>query len=542
MRMRIVFICVASIVSFAVRAQDADPQRTDRHAENYFRTSDQCIACHSGMSDSSGHDISIGYAWRASMMAQSARDPYWHAAVRREVTDHPQAQQAIEDKCSTCHMPMARFGDAHQGGEGHVFANLPVGPGVPPSAFAADGVSCTVCHQIRADNLGTEESLDGGFEIDTTTPFAERHIYGPHQVDDGRRSVMQSAGRFVTGEGAQIQTSELCATCHTLYTDAMNDAGEVVGHLPEQVPYQEWAHSDYRDRQNCQSCHMPVLDEEAPISSILGQLRPHFSQHVFRGGNAFILGILNRHRGELNVAATSQELDASVKRTKNFLANETARVAISGARLTGSALQFDVTVRSLSGHKLPTAYPARRVWLHVTVTSGGNTVFESGAVRPDGSIVGNDNDLDAGRYEPHYQRIDSADQVQIYESIMVDHADRVTTGLLYGMRYIKDNRLLPSGFDKRTAEEQVAVHGAALDDEDFTAGSDRVQYRVRLGRSVESAHVDVQLYFQSIGYRWAENLKAYDTAETNRFVSYYGTAARDSALPLASASADVPRR
>ena len=90
----------------------------------FFHTSDQCIACHSGMVSSTGQDISIGYTWRASMMANSARDPYWQAAVRREVMDHPGAQAAIEDTCSTCHMPMARFHALNNGRMGEVFANL----------------------------------------------------------------------------------------------------------------------------------------------------------------------------------------------------------------------------------------------------------------------------------------------------------------------------------------------------------------------------------------------------------------------------------
>ena len=46
-------------------------------------------------------------------------------------------------------------------------------------------------------------------------------------------------------------------------------------------------------------------------------------------------------------------------------------------------------------------------------------------------------------------------------------------------RYLKDNRLLPHGFDKRTAEPDIAVHGAALDDPDFTGAGDRVRYPCR---------------------------------------------------------------
>jgi hypothetical protein len=194
-------------------------------------TSDQCIACHSNLHTASGDDVSIGYDWRASMMANSARDPYWHAAVRREVLDHPSAQAAIEDKCATCHMPMARFDAATGGGRGEVFANLERGA---PNALALDGVSCTVCHQISASNLGTHASFDGGFAIETATPLGERPIFGPHAIDGGRQGVMQSAALFVPSEATHLQRSELCATCHTLFTQSLNDAGEVVGELPEQ--------------------------------------------------------------------------------------------------------------------------------------------------------------------------------------------------------------------------------------------------------------------------------------------------------------------
>ena len=92
----------------------------------------KCIACHNGMITSVGEDVSIGFAWRASMMANSARDPYWHAGVRREVMDHPESQVAIEDECSKCHMPMARYLAHETGGTGQVFEHLPVGSGGDP--------------------------------------------------------------------------------------------------------------------------------------------------------------------------------------------------------------------------------------------------------------------------------------------------------------------------------------------------------------------------------------------------------------------------
>ena len=67
----------------------------------------------------------------------------------------------------------------------------------------------------------------------------------------------------------------------------------------------------------------------------------------------------------------------------------------SGARqLHGQrVIAVDVHVENFGGHKLPTAFPSRRAWLHVMVKdASGRLVFESGALKPDGSIAGNDND------------------------------------------------------------------------------------------------------------------------------------------------------
>ncbi len=120
---------------------------------------------------------------------------------------------------------------------------------------------------------------------------------------------------------------------------------------------------------------------------------------------------------------------------------------------------------------LATGFPARRAWLHLTVQdANGQVVFESGATNPDGSILGNDNDLDPAAYEPHYLSIDSPEQVQIYEAIMGNVDGQVTTILLAAAQYLKDNRLLPTGFDKSSVLDDIAVRGTALGDDDFGAG------------------------------------------------------------------------
>src|ERR1700747_2887048 len=90
-----------------------------------FQTSDRCLACHNGMVTPSGEDISIGSDWRASIMGNSSRDPYWQGSVRRESIDHPESVAAIEDECSVCHMPITRFEATVRGQHGEVFSHLP---------------------------------------------------------------------------------------------------------------------------------------------------------------------------------------------------------------------------------------------------------------------------------------------------------------------------------------------------------------------------------------------------------------------------------
>ena len=524
-----------------ITTAQTQPTPPPAHTGPLFQSSAQCMTCHNGLATASGEDLSFGTLWRASMMAHSARDPYWHAGVRREVTDHPKAQAAIENECSRCHMPMAHVETQRRGGRQSVFANVPLAnPGAAADPLAVEGVSCALCHQIKSDGLGSKASFTGGFVIETAPPQQGRQMFGPYEVEPGPRSVMRSATGLQPIASTHIQQSEVCATCHTLYTHTLNETGEATSEFPEQMPYQEWLHSEFRDSQSCQSCHMPVVTEPMPIASVVAPPREAVSRHDFRGANFLMLGILNRFRAELGVVARPGELDAAILRTKAFLQSSSANVAVERARIVGGRLEADVIVRNLAGHKLPTAYPSRRSWLHVTVRDGeGRVVFSSGQVERTGAIAGNDNDRNAARFEPHYREIRSGDEVQIYEAIMGTATGQVTTGLLSAVTYLKDNRLPPRGFDKRTAPGDVAVHGDALADPDFGAGEDRVRYSIDTAGAPGPFTIEAQLWYQSIGYRWARNLDGYSAAEPRRFVSYYDQVAPESALMLTRATRTV---
>lgn len=507
-----------------------------------FLTSHDCIACHNGLTTNEGEDVSIGIAWRASMMANASRDPYWQAGVRREAIDHPSAGHEIEDECATCHMPMSRTLAAATGQQGRIFAHLPIDPRRSEAdRFAADGVSCTVCHQIAPDRLGTPQSFTGGFVISPPGAAGERRMFGPFAIDAARTSVMRSATGMTPSEATHLRESEMCATCHTLITKALGPQGNVVGELPEQVPYLEWRHSAFRQERSCQSCHMPAVTAPTRIASVLGEPREGLGRHTFLGGNFFMLRMLNRYRSELGVEALPQELEAAAQATITQLQQKTAALSIIRADRSDDQLHVEIGVRNLTGHKLPTGYPSRRTWLHVTVRdSQGRVIFTSGDIEPSGLIRGNDNDADATRVEPHYTEIRRPDQVQIYESVMQDVNGAVTTGLLRATAFVKDNRLLPAGFDKTAAPRDIAVVGAAREDGDFVGESDQVRYVLDVAGRAGPLRVDVELRYQPIAFRWAQNLKEYDALETRRFVTWFEAMSAGSSVVLASARVTTP--
>ena len=504
-----------------------------------FHTSDRCQACHNGLTTASGEDISIGFDWRSSIMGNSARDPYWQASVRREDMEHPESKAEIEDGCADCHMPISRYEAKLHGKLGEVFAHLPFDSDSKKNAAAEDGVSCSICHQISKQKLGTRESYNGGFVVENPPAKDDHPEFGPYTVDQGHTHIMQtSTGGFRPTESQHIHDATLCATCHTLYTKSLGPGGKDLGFFPEQMIYFEWLHSDYPARQSCQSCHMPEVHEQVAITSVLGVPRSGARQHTFVGGNFLILRLLNLHRDELSVTAMPAELSAAADRTVEFLGSQAARVTIRNADSSNDRLNAEVFVENLTGHKLPTAFPSRRAWLHFQVLDrDGHTVFESGKLNPDGSIQGNDNDADPLRFEPHYTEITSSDQVQIYEPILGDESGHVTTGLADGVGYLKDNRLLPSGFQKETAQKDIAVVGAAADDPNFTGGGDLLRYSVSLAGAQGPFHVTVELWYQPIGFRWAHNLAPYDAAEPRRFLTYYQSVSANTAIVLARAEA-----
>lgn len=478
----------------------------------HFSGSGNCQLCHqsNGTANTvSGVDVSQAPNWRGTIMANAARDPYWQASVMAESHEFPALAEVIQDRCTNCHTPMGHAESHLSGTPQYLF------PTALASELAMDGVSCTLCHQIAATGLGTAPSYSGGFSIE-----AQRVSNGPYTYP--LLQPMSAVTGFEPRYSAHSASAELCASCHTLFTPTVNKNGDVVGTFAEQTPYLEWKASGLPGAQvTCQTCHMPTTPTPVVISSLPGTAPPRepFYQHHFAGANTTMLSILKSHSADLAVTADAVHYDTALARTTRML-TQRALTATGSVRRNGENLDVDLNVTNLTGHKLPTGFPSRRMWIHLTVRDkAGRMVFESGERDRSGFLT----DEDPGG-EPHHTIITSPDQVQIYESQLLDLEDAPTATLLRAARYGKDNRIPPRGTLPATMlNDTIGVVGEARQDSDFNfnaSGADRIQYRVAAPGTGEPYAITWEIWYQSISPSFIAHSTTGTAPEVQRFKQY----------------------
>lgn len=486
-----------------------------------FATSDECTFCHDSSStaliDSRGNDLSIASDWGSSMMAQSFKDPLFRAKMESEILRNPHLKNVIEDKCLTCHSPMARTQSIRDGVESYSLHKA------ENSALAGDGVSCTLCHQIQDRELGSSGSFSGNYTI-----TGDRKIFGPYK--EVFPNPMLHHTNYLPILGEQVHKAELCATCHTLFTPYVDEKGNIAGQFPEQTPYLEWLNSSYANRNNqtCQDCHMPRLDEPVKITNRppwFSVKQTPFWKHHFTGGNIFMLNMMKENRQTLGIPSPVTDFEQTIARTKTRLGHQAANITVEQIQQQGDMLLVDVLVKNKSGHKFPTGFPSRRVWIHLAVTDDSErTLFESGQVTALNQIVGLDTP-----YEPHHTVINSPDQVQIYQAVMGDVSGKRTHTLLNAARYLKDNRLLPKGYRQDgPMTEFTKPYGRVVDDNNFNqqdsqqnTGCDRITYAVALKDVHYPLTIKAQLLYQSSSQNFIHNLLEDQSPAIARFKTLY---------------------
>ncbi|NUN15011.1 MAG: hypothetical protein HUU55_15385 [Myxococcales bacterium] len=516
-----------------------------------FATSGVCKPCHSvgstssAMKDSAGRNVSPFDLWQSSMKANSARDPFWRAAVSVEMALFPEKRTIIEEKCTWCHTPMAAY---------HAKQNAlappkltDIGADSAIGQLAADGVSCTLCHGITSEGLGTEESFVGGFHLATG-----KTLFGQH--GDLFVTPMLNQSGFTPQKASHLRSSALCGTCHTLITHALDgEGGESRKPFFEQTSYLEWRNSAYSTETpqpsgvatDCFGCHIPETDEDTneivtkvarrPDGGDFPPLkdRDQYGRHLFVGGNTLVVGMIRDNRDKLNPGVPKEAFDATIAAARKQLSEQTASLEWLNVDLSASMLALDVKITNRTGHKLPTGYPSRRVFLRLEVRSpGGKILLSSGETNQHGQILGKSgqplpSERLLGPALEHGNIISDVDTPPIWETVIADSEGKITFSLLKAAEFLKDNRILPQGWDNGySGIEDIAPVGVVGDD-DFGAGQDVVHYRLPLDEPLpKGTTIGVTAFYQVIKPRQVEELRATVTPETVAFGTAWDKADR----------------
>jgi hypothetical protein len=404
-----------------------------------FRTAGRCAGCHghdpnaAAMVDEGGTDVNVVYDWRSTMMANSARDPFFRAKMEHEVLVNPAHQQAIENKCTGCHAPL-----------GHHEQKI---LGLPPfnaamldtSRIGIDGVSCLACHGISPDSAGL--LFSGTQRYDTF------QVYGPYPDDEINQAIMQFFVGFKPQYGQHIQDGRVCASCHSLITQTLDLSGNPTG-------MSSWSRRPGTNGRTAttpvhrprpvRGCHLPRINDSIKLAIDYAFLQGHspFGLHHLAGGNAFMLKLMKQYQDELEIPASDVHFDSTIARTLYNLQERSVDMDLDLTGRTPDTAFIDVGLVNKAGHKFPSGYPSRRAFLELVVLdAGGDTLFKSGRIDGSYEVEGQD-----PTYEPHYDVITNGSQVQIYELVMGDVNGDVTTTLERAKDPLKDNRLVPQGF------------------------------------------------------------------------------------------------
>lgn len=512
-----------------------------------FIGSGKCAGCHGvdpeGIANltSEGIHVSPAENWRATMMANSAKDPMWKAKVAHEIAINPGHAAELMNKCTSCHAPLGHFEAVHDGIENYTIDMM------EQDSLALDGVSCMACHAQQIETIGNFFSGELQYNADT--------IWGPvfniAPEDFPMFSVaMQSFVGVEPVPHEKFSRSESCAGCHSLVTHTADLEGNLTGgSYIEQATYHEWLNSSYRNdvnlRKECQGCHMPRLDEPIVIASgylfLQDNPRQPFGQHWLVGGNTFMLELMKNRIDELGITATEDHFNLVIDRTLNILQNESADVELIANTVDGDTAKYTVKITNKTGHKLPSGYPSRRAYIDFVMTDeDGNEIFHSGKMVPGYEVQGQNAD-----YEPHYEVInDDENQVQIYELVMGDVLGNVTTVLERADHTLKDNRFVPLGFTvNHPAYDTTAIVGAAFTDPNFNhingvegSGTDEVKYHVPVTGISGNVTVTARLMYQSLPPKWNAEMFAVDDPTINAFEEMYWAEGPD---PVMMASDEV---
>lgn len=533
-----------------------------------FITSSQCLGCHSASTENMAFlfddklqpplNFSPYTEWRASMMGLAGRDPIFHAQLESEKAMRPSQTGFFDNTCYRCHGVMGQRQvelDKHQPFEHRMVFALPGEPDGKYGALARDGISCQVCHRIAKEDLGKPVTFTGQFKLDPPNV-----MNGPY--DQLVTVPMKNATGITPRFGAQIKTSALCGSCHTVVLPVLDSQGKPVldqngkpKEFHEQTTYPEWVNSVYQNEREpmdrgsartCQDCHMPAkfldrplvfrianiedvdypyTDYRAPDKDITVRVRDQYSRHTLLGINQFGLMMFEQFPDILGIRTADYMYGEAVpglltaqSSGYDLARRETATISVSELSRSDKAIEARVEVRNLAGHDLPSGVAFRRAFVTFeALDASSNIVWASGRTNSVGAIVkGTSDEILPTEFffdpatrkqvlQPHYETISDEGQVQIYEEVIADSQGKITTSFVGLDKVLKSNRLLPKGWRANGPfAEYTRPHGDAEHDPEYinssgATGMDKILYRIPLtDRTRTIVSVRVTLNYQAI--------------------------------------------
>ncbi|MFQ3610937.1 MAG: fibronectin type III domain-containing protein, partial [Fimbriimonadales bacterium] len=436
----------------------------------------------------------IHFNWSGSMMAQSARDPVFRAALTIAEQDAP----GVGQFCWRCHSPSAWL----------------EGRSIPHTGenFEEDdlkGIQCDHCHRM-VDPMSDE----GQALSDMPVPGIGNGMYVISEDSAKRGPRPDSYANHAWQYSEFHKSSSFCGVCHDVSNPLLaQDPRTQAPHeyFPIDRIYSEWKLSDFATRGiTCQSCHMPRIEGRA-VNFDFTPVYPDLAQHSFAGGNYWVPQIL-----PMFWDYTEREIDALIAGRNNTieLLRKSAKVSVVQNPKRGSPIVFRVT--NLTGHKFPSGDPeSRRAWLHVEYFNAqGQKIGES------------------GRYDFDTATLNT-NGAKVYQ-VKLAEGTTPTFHMMLANSVLSDNRIPPRGFrNDRFRQHNIAPVNYVYRDGQFW---DDTSYTPPTG----TVRIRATLYFQVMTREYVEFLRDANTSDNWGDLLYKAWVASDKAPPIALASVVFP--
>ena len=517
-----------------------------------IETSQVCSSCHAYYDV----DDEPYTRWAGSMMANSTRDPIFHAGLAIANQDMAGAGEL----CIRCHAP-----------GGWLAGNGTPADGSALAGQDYEGVNCNFCHRLvdpyyAAENPVEDRGILGALASPPNGADNAKYVVDPL---DRRRGPFDLGPFFVWHDWRQSpyhRESLLCATCHDVSNPAYTRSGgatpaasdtyvlnglglehpthEKTDEFPIERTFTEWELSSFAIApidlggrfggndplvSSCQDCHMPTTDGKACAPGFGGEQRSDLPQHDFSGANSWVPEAIWRLDQSLVLYGASEasgEPLSTFQHAQQRNIDMLQRACDLDLSVAGRTLTVRVT--NQTGHKLPTGYgEGRRMWLNVVFRSlSGGVIAERGAYDDAGA------ELTTG-------------DTRVWEILHgVDSAVAMATGLTAGPTFHfilnntieLDNRIPPRGFDNAAFEAGQAMpvgtsyaNGQYWNDTDFAIPAG-------------TAEIEVTVYHQTTTKEYIEFLRDENTTNDAGQIAYDEWVTGGRSTPIAMASESLKLR